>query len=157
MRRVIWLGYPDGELAQASGLVEQLARHIRQFRPTRMLAWDAWKPYQLHPGHRAAGLYTLDAILAAGNPHFFPEHLAEGFRPYRMEEIYLYGSDHSDLVVNITATFERKIAAIECHRSQVENLRDLTLQMSHCNQGYGQKNNYAYAEEFKILRPFCDT
>jgi len=157
VRRVIWLGYPDGELAQSNGLVEQLARHIRLLRPDRMLAWDAWKPYQLHPDHRSAGLYALDAVLAAGNPHFFPGHLAEGLRPYRMEEAYLYGSNHADIVIDITATFERKMTAIECHHSQVENLRDLALQMSHCNQGHGQKNNYTYAEVFKVLRPFCDT
>jgi LmbE family N-acetylglucosaminyl deacetylase len=121
------------------------------------LSWDAWKPYQLHPDHRAAGLAAIDSVLAAGNPHFFPEHLAEGLQPYRMEEAYLYGSDQPDVVIDITATFERKMAAIECHRSQVEGLRDLAIQMSHCNQGYGQKNNFTYAEVFKELRPFCDT
>ena len=157
VRRVIWLGYPDGELSQATGLVEQIARHIRLFRPNRMLVWDAWKPYQLHPDHRVAGLAAIDAVLAAGNPHFFPEHMADGFRSFRMEEAYLYGSSQPDKVIDITDTFERKMTAIECHRSQVKNLRDLALQMSHCNQGYGQNNNYTYAEVFKELRPFCDT
>jgi LmbE family N-acetylglucosaminyl deacetylase len=157
VRRVLWLGHPDGELAQASGLVEQLARYIRQFRPDRLLTWDAWKPYQLHPDHRAAGLAAMDAVLAAGNPHFFPRHRAEGLKPFRVEEAYLYGSDQADVVVDVTTTFERKMAAIKCHRSQVEGLRDLALQMSHCNRGYGQKHNYTYAEVFKVLHPFCDT
>lgn len=157
VRRVIWLGYPDGELAQTGELVEQLARHIRLFRPNRLLTWDAWKPYQLHPDHRAAGLSAMDAVLAAGNPHFFPGHLAEGLKPYRMEEAYLYGSDQPDAVVDITGTFKRKMAAIECHRSQVEGLRDLALKMTLCNQDYGEGRNYAYAEVFKVLHPFCDT
>ncbi len=157
VRRVIWLGYSDGELVQADGLVEQLARYIRLFCPKRLLSWDAWRPYQLHPDHRAAGLAAMDAVLAAGNPHFFPQHLEECLKPYRMEEAYLYGSNQVDVVVDISDTFERKMAAIECHRSQVEGLRDLALQMSYCNQGYGQKNNYTYAEVFKVLHPFCDT
>ncbi|MEW6716537.1 MAG: PIG-L deacetylase family protein [Chloroflexota bacterium] len=157
VRRLIWLGYPDGELAQASGLLEQLTRHIRLLRPNRLLVWDAWRPYQLHPDHRAAGLVAMDAVLAARNPHFFPEQLAEGVKPYQMEEAYLYGSDQSDQVIDITATFERKMAAIGCHRSQVDNPCDLAKQMSHCNQGHGKKNNYTYAEVFKVLRPFCDT
>jgi LmbE family N-acetylglucosaminyl deacetylase len=157
MHRVIWFGYADGELAKAKGLVEQITRHIRMFRPNRLLTWDAWKPYQLHPDHRAAGLFSLDAVLAAGNPHFFPGQLVEGLKPYRMEEAYLYGSHQPDQVIDITDTFERKVAAIECHHSQVESLREMALQMSHCNQGYGQKHDYTYAEVFKVLRPFCDT
>lgn len=157
VRQVIWLGYPDGELSLANGLIEQITRHIRLFRPDRMLAWDAWKPYQLHPDHRAAGLAAIDAVLTAGNPHFFPNQLTKGLQPYRLEEAYLYGSNQPDQVVDITDTFEQKMAAIECHRSQVESLRDLALQMSHCNQDYGRKYDYTYAEAFKVLRPFCDT
>ena len=70
---------------------------------------------------------------------------------------HLYGSNQPDVVVDITNTFERKMAAIECHRSQIEGLRDLALQMSHCNQGYGETSNYTYAEVFKLLHPFCDS
>ncbi|MFQ5856836.1 MAG: PIG-L deacetylase family protein [Anaerolineae bacterium] len=77
---VVFLDYPDGELNRApdpsgsspSGpsLVAELTRLIRRFRPQRVLAWDAWRRYELHPDHRAAGLATLDAVLAAGNPHY---------------------------------------------------------------------------------------
>jgi LmbE family N-acetylglucosaminyl deacetylase len=157
IRRIHWLGYPDGELARGRRLVEQLARHIRFFRPRRLLTWDAWRPYQLHPDHRAAGLAALDAVLAAENPHFYPHQLAEGLRPHQVKEAYLYGSDQHDVVVDITATFERKMAAIECHRSQVEGLRDLALKMTLCNRDYGEGRNYTYAEVFKLLHPFCDT
>lgn len=157
IHEVSWFGYPDGELDQISNLVNNITYHIRNFQPTRLLTWDAWKPYQLHPDHRAAGLASLDAVLAAGNPHFFPEQIKGGLKPYRVKEAYLYGSDQPDKVIDISATFEKKMTAIECHRSQVRNLRDLALQMSHCNQGYGQKYDYTYAEVFKVLRPFCDT
>lgn len=50
IREVIWLGHPDGQLAQvATRLEEQLTHLIRKYRPDRLLAWDSWKPYQLHP------------------------------------------------------------------------------------------------------------
>ena len=91
-----------------------------------MLAWDAWRPYQLHPDHRAAGLAATDAVLAASNPHFFPEQITEGLSPYRVEEAYLHGSLQADVVVDITATFERKMTAIECHRIQVDRLLSST-------------------------------
>ncbi len=157
IRDIVWLGYADGELAGAAGLVRALAYHIRLFRPERLLAWDAWRPYQLHPDHRAAGLAALDAVLAAGNPHFFAEQLAGGLQAHRVEEVYLYGSDRPDEWVDITSTFPRKMQAIEAHASQVGHLRDLAVKMSHCNQDYGAGRGYTYAEAFKVLHPFCDT
>lgn len=156
IRKVVWLGYPDGELAQATDLVEQLAYQIRIFQPTRLLTWDAWRLYQLHSDHRTAGLAALDAVLAAGNPHFYPKQLAEGLKPYRVEEAYLYGSDHPDKWIDITNTFENKMKAIGCHQSQVDYLPELALKMSHCNKDHGAEKGYTYAEAFKVLHPFCD-
>ena len=69
------MGHPDGELTRLPNLVEELARQIRRIRPDRLLTWDAWRPYELHPDHRAAGMAAVDAVLAAGNPHFYPEQL----------------------------------------------------------------------------------
>lgn len=159
VHEVIWLGHPDGELAQIANLREELARLIRQHRPARLLAWDAWRPYQLHPDHRAAGLAALDAILAAGNPHFYPAQLQPPhcLTPHKVEEAYLYGSHQPDEWVDITSTFDRKMAAIECHRSQVDSLRDMARKMSLCNRDYGGGHGYTYAEAFKVLHPFCDT
>ncbi len=159
LAEVIWLGHPDGELGQVATLHEELTRLIRRYRPDRLLVWDAWRPYQLHPDHRAAGLEAMDAILAAGNPHFYPEQLQPpvSLQPHRVEEVYLYGADAPDEWVDITATFEQKMAAIECHRSQVASLRDMALKMSHCNRERAAGHGYTYAEAFKVLHPFCDT
>jgi LmbE family N-acetylglucosaminyl deacetylase len=154
---VIFLGHPDGDLAWVRELAETLSWHIRRWRPDRLVSWDPWKPYQLHPDHRAAGLAVLDAVLAAGNPHYFPHQLAGGLSPHQVPEVYLYGAAESDTWVDITATFEQKMAAIEAHRSQVGHLRTLAEQMSHCNREYGEQGGVTYAEAFKVLRPFCDT
>ena len=91
---VIWLGYPDGQLSQvAIQLEEQLTYLIRKYRPDRLLAWDAWRPYQLHPDHRTAGQAAMDAILSAGNPHFYPEQLqlTPGLQPHRWERFTCSG------------------------------------------------------------------
>lgn len=156
---LMWLGHPDGELTRVPDLVEELTQQIRRIRPDRLLAWDAWRPYELHPDHRAAGLAAVDAVLAAGNPHFYPQQLQaeRGLQPHRVEEVYLFGTDQRDTWVDITPTFERKMAAIACHASQVAGLRDLALKMSYCNQGHAQGHGVTYAEVFKVLHPFCDT
>ena len=154
---VVFLNHSDGELSWTPNLVESLALHIRRQRPDRLASWDPWKPYQLHPDHRAAGLAVLDAVLAAGNPHYFSHQLAAGLSAHQVPEVYLYGAAEPDTWVDITATFEQKMAAIEAHRSQVGHLRSLAEQMSHCNRQYGEQGGVTYAEAFKLLRPFCDT
>lgn len=55
---VIFLDHPDGELGRATVLTETLVRLIRRLRPDRLLSWDPWRRYQLHPDHRVAGLAT---------------------------------------------------------------------------------------------------
>jgi LmbE family N-acetylglucosaminyl deacetylase len=104
-----------------------------------------------------AGLAVLDAVLAAGNPHYFPHQVAGGLSPHQVTEVYLYGAAQPDTWMDITATFERKMAAIEAHRSQVGHLRSLAEQMSYCNREYGERGGVTYAEAFKVLHPFCDT
>lgn len=154
---VFFLDHPDGGLDKTPQLAEELALLIRQVRPHRLLGWDPWKRYQLHPDHRAAGLATLDAVLAASNPHYFPEQLIPGAETHQVPEVFLYGTEEPDTWVDIGATFERKMAAIACHASQMKDLGELTWQMRRCAQDYGRQSATTCAEAFKALHPFCDT
>jgi hypothetical protein len=61
-----------------------------------------------------------------------------------------------DTWVDITGTFEQKMAAIECRLSRVASLRDMALKMNHCNRGRATGHGYACAEAFKVLHLFCD-
>jgi LmbE family N-acetylglucosaminyl deacetylase len=153
---VTFLDHPDGTLAMQSGLTAELTRLIRRIHPDRLLCWDPWRRYELHPDHRAAGFATLDAVLAAGNPHYFTEQLVEGMEAHQVPEVYLFGAEEPDTWVDITEMFERKMAAIECHTSQVDNIRDVAQQMSQCALDYGEQSGATYAEAFKVLHPFCD-
>ena len=155
VRDVYFLGHPDGDLARAKGLEEELARLIRGFRPELVLAWDPWKRYQLHPDHRAAGMASLDAVVAAANPRMYPEQLAGGARPHRTETVYLFGAEEPDTWVDVSDTFGAKLEAIALHKSQVRDAKEVAGWMSRCNRGYGVQAGCAYAEAFKVLRPLC--
>lgn len=154
---VTFLEHPDGELNQSPQLVTELARLIRRIQPKRIVGWDPWRRYELHPDHRAAGLATLDAVLAAGNPHYFPELLGEGLPAHTAPEVYLFGAEQPDTWVDITQTIEQKLNAITCHRSQMSRVSTLLNDLRACNADYGKEGGTAYAEAFKVLHPFCDT
>src|SRR4029077_851780 len=64
----------DGELANDEAARSALALAIRDLTPEVVLSHDPWLPYRLHPDHQAAGHLAVHALVAARDPHFFPEH-----------------------------------------------------------------------------------
>ena len=114
---VRFLGRVDGELANDVATVTEVARIIRELRPDVVLGHDPWKRYRLHPDHRHAGLLVCDAIVAARDPHFFPEH---GLAHHRPGALLLWEADEPNHVEDVTAHVDAKLAALEAHESQFE-------------------------------------
>ena len=76
--------------------------------------------YFNHRDHRVTGWATLDAIApAAGNPHYFPEQIAEGLAVHQVRDVYLSGTLEPNCWVDIGDTLERKIDGLFCHASQL--------------------------------------
>ena len=71
---VVFLGRVDGELETTLALRGEVAYWIRALQPDVVLGHDPWRRYRLHPDHRHAGFLTVDGIVAARDPFFFPEH-----------------------------------------------------------------------------------
>jgi LmbE family N-acetylglucosaminyl deacetylase len=116
---VVFLGRVDGELANDRATRSDLARVIRELRPEVLLGHDPWKRYRLHPDHRAAGFLTCDALVAARDPHFFPEH---GLVPHRPAALLLFEADEPDHAEVVEERhLAARIAALESHRSQYES------------------------------------
>jgi LmbE family N-acetylglucosaminyl deacetylase len=115
---VVFLGYVDGELASDLQARSRVARIIRELRPDVVLGHDPWKRYRIHPDHRHAGLLACDAVVAARDPHFFPEH---GIAHHRPERILLWEADVVHHVEDVTAWVDHKLSALEAHVSQFES------------------------------------
>jgi LmbE family N-acetylglucosaminyl deacetylase len=122
---VRFLGYRDGSLVCSLDLRRDLARVIRQVRPARVLSHSPevnWENvYASHPDHRAVGEATLAAVYPdARNAFAFPRLLAdEGLEPHVVPELWLMGGPQRDHAVDITEVFERKLAAVRAHVSQM--------------------------------------
>jgi len=112
---VEFLGWPDGELEDGYLPRRQLVAAIRRFRPDVVLGHDPWKRYRLHPDHRHAGFLTVDAVVGARDPHFFPEL---GLAHHRPTTLLLFEADEPDHVERVDGFAERKVAALLAHRSQ---------------------------------------
>jgi LmbE family N-acetylglucosaminyl deacetylase len=113
---VVFLGWPDGELECGLRQRWEVAYWLRKLRPDVVLGHDPWRRYRLHPDHRNAGFLATDGIVAARDPHFFPE---QGEPPHRPQTLLLWESEEPDHVESATEqTIAAKVAALLAHRSQ---------------------------------------
>jgi LmbE family N-acetylglucosaminyl deacetylase len=126
-----FLGYPDGRVEATLDLRKDLARVIRQVRPARVVCPSPDRYYARlgasHPDHRAVGSAALDAVYPDSRNQFaFPDLLAdEKLEPWTVQEVFISASPAADHYVDITDTFERKVAALCAHASQISDPADL--------------------------------
>lgn len=115
---VVFLDRVDGELENDRETRSLVAAAIRRLRPDVVLGHDPWKRYRLHPDHRNAGLLLCDAIVAARDPHFFPEH---GIAHHRPSNLLLFEAEAPDHVEDVSDWIDHKLHALEAHESQFES------------------------------------
>jgi LmbE family N-acetylglucosaminyl deacetylase len=142
---VVWLGHPDGRLEPTLDLRKDITAVIRRERPDRVVCqsperlWD--RIFASHPDHLAAGEATVCAVYPdARNPFAFPELEAAGLGAHAVKELWLMAAPTVDVFVDITATFDRKLAALRCHVSQeVDRGGDLDVRIKEWAMGMGQR------------------
>ena len=153
---VIFLDHPDGLLEPTIALRKDIVRLLRRLKPTRVVCQSperAWQPQMFigryHPDHLAAGVATLAAIYPASqNPWDFTDLLAEGLRPHRVREILVMGAPYLNHAVDISATFETKIAALKAHFSQIGASAELEDRLRSMSAERGEPYGMALAETF---------
>ena len=122
VKHVVMLGYPDGRLEDTREFLGDVVRAIRQYRPHTVFVHD---PYRIrgfqHRDHRKAGIVTTDAIYPYARDHLhFPEHITrEGLEPHKVRELWYWGVDEPNVIVDVTDSIDRQIAALIRHESQM--------------------------------------
>ena len=110
------LGLPDGGLcAEAPEQLAAVVAAIRRHQPMLLVAPAA---VDRHPDHVAAALLAQRAAYVAGLRQFRPD-LGPPFRPARVLAYPQRQEIVADVVVDVTAAYDRKLAAIRCHASQL--------------------------------------
>jgi LmbE family N-acetylglucosaminyl deacetylase len=120
---VRFLDRVDGELDSDLATRAEVARIIRELRPEVVLGHDPWKAYRLHPDHRHAGLLACEGIVAARDPHFFPE---QGLAHHRPEALLLWEADRPNHVEDVSDVVDVKLHALHAHESQFESTMKAT-------------------------------
>jgi len=150
---VIFLDYPDGFLEDTPEFRGDLVRQIRKHRPDVVMTSDPYRRYMWHRDHRITGIVTLDAIYPYARDRLcYPEQIAEGLEPHRVKEVYLWGSEELDTHIDVSETFDTKLAALSCHASQIGEHKEAFGQyMKARAEKTGQGEGVPMAEAFRRI------
>ncbi len=120
VREVIFLHHPDQSLEDTSEFRKEIVRLIRMYRPEVVVTADPYRRYLWHRDHRITGQVTLDAVFPYARDHLaYPDLLEEGLKPHKVKEVWLWASEDANYRSDVTDTFDIKMAALRCHKSQV--------------------------------------
>lgn len=122
VKHVVMLGYPDGGLEDSREVLGDVVRAIRTYRPHTVFVHD---PYRIkgfqHRDHRKAGIVATDAVYPYARDHLhFPEQVTrDALQPHKVRELWYWGMDEPNVIVDITDSIEPQIAALIRHQSQL--------------------------------------
>jgi len=120
VREVIFLRHPDQSLEDTPEFRKELVRLIRMYRPETVVTADPHRRYIWHRDHRITGRVTLDAVFPYARDRLsYPDLLDEGLSPHYVREVLLWASEDPNYRSDITDTFDTKVAALRCHKSQI--------------------------------------
>ncbi|RZT28401.1 LmbE family N-acetylglucosaminyl deacetylase [Kribbella sp. VKM Ac-2569] len=157
VRDLHFLGYEDGSVEPTAELVRDISQVIRKVRPQRLLTQSperSWHRLQVsHPDHLAAAEATVRAFYpAAGNPYAYPDLTEEA---WEVGELWMMDHPVANHYVDITDTFDQKLAALMSHTSQhrdPDGLRTgIRRNFAAVATAAGYPANH-YAEAFTVVR-----
>jgi LmbE family N-acetylglucosaminyl deacetylase len=156
---VMFLGHPDGQVESTIALRRDITGVIRRVRPDVVITQSPQRlldrVFASHPDHLAAGEAVLCAVYPdARNPRAFPEQVEAGLAPHTVREVWLMAHPEADLWVDVTDTFDRKVAALRAHESQTSQRDDLEAMLRSWLEAGAKAAGFAdgrLAESFKLV------
>lgn len=152
---VEFLGYPDGRLEVTTELKRNIVKAIRRMKPDVVVMFDpsmiycAKRGFINHPDHRAASQAALDAVFPLARDCLsFPELMAEGLEPHITPTVLLVNFDEHNFFVDISDTFNKKIAALAAHVSQIPDMPAVENGLRQFAEVDGREAGVALAEPF---------
>jgi LmbE family N-acetylglucosaminyl deacetylase len=153
---VTFLRWMDSEVVDSLDLRRAISREFRRHRPHRLVTMIPdplpTDMFVNHPDHRVVGQATLDVTMTGGTTaSIFPELIDEGLPPWReLEQSWLMGPAVKPVAVDVTATMDRKLAALRCHKSQTGD-RDIETFLRTRLREAGRVFGLPYVETFRVI------
>jgi len=127
VKETILLDYPDAGFINSQELREKLVYYVRKLKANRVVTFDPWVNYEVHPDHVVVGRMAAEAAAFAAFPLLYSEQLKDGLEPYACSEVWFMGllGHQPNLFVDISSTLERKVNAALNFEATLELLAQL--------------------------------
>lgn len=153
VKEVVFLRYPDQSLEDTADFREAIVRQIRSHRPELIITSDPYRRYFWHRDHRITGRVVLDAVFPyARDVWAYPSMIEEGLKPHKVKKVWLWASEEKDINFrsDITETFEIKLKALRCHKSQIKEPFASEMEKWLCQRA----KDMAEGENFQLAEAF---
>ena len=129
INETILLRFPDGGFIDGAELREKLVYYVRKLKADRVVTFDPWVTYEVHPDHVIVGRMAAEAAAFAGFPLLYPEHINSGIEPYVCSDIWFMGmlGHEPNYFVDISSSFEKKVEASLKFEATLTLLADLFI------------------------------
>ncbi|MFX0019992.1 MAG: PIG-L deacetylase family protein [Promethearchaeota archaeon] len=113
IKETILLDYPDGGFIPGRELREKLIFFIRKLHADRVITFDPWVPYEVHPDHVIVGRMASEAGTFAAFPLLYSNQIKGDIKPYYCSEVWFMGllGHYPNIFVDISSTIEKKVEA----------------------------------------------
>ena len=119
VKDIVFLHYQDQMMEDTPAFRKQLVTIIRTYRPSIVATNDPYYPVIWHRDHRITGQVVMDAIYPYSRKRLaYPDLIHNGLEPHIVKEILFWNTNQPDYYLDITDTYDLKIAALKCHNSQ---------------------------------------
>ncbi len=153
VKDVIFLRHADQALEDTPEFRKEIVKYIRIYKPEIVITADPYRRYVWHRDHRIVGRVVLDAIFPyARDVWAYPDFMAKDLLPHKVKEVWLWAPEDKDINFrsDITETFELKLQALSCHKSQIKEPFKSEMEKWLCKRA----KDMAEGEAFKLAEGF---
>ncbi len=157
VKEQILLNYPDAGQYDYFALRRDILKYIRLIQPDFVFTCDPWLTYEAHHDHIQTGHAVAEAVLFAGLlkiPSSDPA-VDASYKGHPIHGIGFYYSREPNQIVDITPTWEAKVAAVHSYAAQIpsDDADQLVMVFQLKSQQICAGKDFQYGEPFKVLHP----
>ena len=127
VKETIILDYPDAGFIDGPELRKKLVYFVRKLKADRVVTFDPWVAYEVHPDHLVVGRMAAEAAAFAAFPLLYTDQFKNGLEPYECSEVWFMGllGHKPNYFVDISSILEKKITAALKFEATLELLANL--------------------------------
>jgi N,N'-diacetylchitobiose non-reducing end deacetylase len=157
VKEQFWLGYPDAGAYDYFALRRDFLKYIRMLQPDFVFTADPWLTYEAHHDHIQTGLAAAEAVMFAGLTKIASSdrRVDIAYREHDIKGIVFYYTREPNQIMDISATWETKIAAVRCYKAQFDQpgMDQLIFALDAKSQQVAAGESFSHGEPLKVLNP----